>query len=158
MSSRQYRCLAPALTLCTMLAIGGTAHAARTITPDASPTAAETAAARRALPGDFKDAERIEHHPPTFTVGLADLNGDGKPDLIIHFDDPLECGMQDCSAYALLAVPGGYSTHPITLALFPPGATITVLDSVHHGMRDLRFDDSTYVFRWTGTAYRGAAG
>ena len=157
MSSRQYRCLAPALTLCTMLAMGGTACAAKTITPDAPPTAAEIAAARRALPGDFKDAERIEHHTPTFSVGLVDLNGDGKADLIIHFDDPLECGMQDCSAYALLAVPGGYCTHAITLALSPPSATMTVLDSIHHGMHDLRYDHSTYVFRWTGTAYQGLA-
>lgn len=155
MSSCQYGFFAAASTLCAMLSIGGTAYAARTITPDAPPTPAEMAAAHQALPGDFKDAERIEHHPPIFTVGRADLDGDGKLDLIIHFDDPLECGMQNCSAYALLAVPGGYGTHPITLALFPSHTTITVLDSTHHGMHDLRYDDSTHVFRWTGTAYRG---
>lgn len=153
----QYRCLVISLTLSTALVIAETVCAAETITPDAPPTAIERAAARRALPSDFRDAEQIEHHPPTFTVGHADLNGDGKPDLIIHFSDPLECGMQNCWAYALLAVPGGYSTHPITLALFPPHATMTILDSIHHGMHDLRYDDSTYVFRWTGTAYQGFA-
>lgn len=146
-----------AFSLCTALTSAGTVLAAETITPDAPPTAVETAAARRALPDDFRDAERIEHHPPAFTVGHADLNGDGNPDLIIHFDDPLECGMQYCSAYALLAVAGGYSTQPITLALFPPHATMTILDSIHHGMHDLRYDDSTYVFSWTGTAYQGSA-
>lgn len=150
----QHRFLALSLTLCTALATAGTAHAAMTITPDTPPTAAQTAAARRALPRDFSDAERIEHHPPAFTVGLVDLNGDGKPDLIIHFNDPLECGMENCSAYALLAVPGGYGTHAITLALFPPQTSMTVLDATRHGMHDLRFGNATYVFHWTGTAYR----
>lgn len=151
----QYQCLVPALTFCTMLAIAGTAHAAETITPDAPPTAAEIAAARRALPGDFRDAERMSHHPLTFTVGLADLNGDGRTDLIIHYTDQGWCGSSGCLAYALLAGPGGYSSHAIMLVYFV--GTMTVLDSMHHGMHDLRFDDSTHVFRWTGTAYRGSA-
>lgn len=152
---RHYRRLATSLALCIMLAVAGKAHAATTVTPDASPTAAQTAAARRALPNDFREAERISHHPLTFTVGLADLNGDGRPDLIIHYTDRGWCGSSGCLSYALLAGPGGYSTQAITLVYF--GQTMTVLDSIHHGMHDLRFDDSTYVFRWTGTAYQGSA-
>ena len=151
---RQYPCLAASLTLCAMFYVVGDARAATIVTPNGTPTAAQTAAVHRALPGDFKDAELMSHHPLQFTVGLADLNGDGKPDLIIQEISSGFCGMQNCPAYALLAVPGGYSTHAITLALFPPGATVTVLDSMHHGMHDLRFDNSKYVFRWTGAAYR----
>lgn len=152
---RLYRYLVPAFALCTLLGVGSTARAATTVTPDARPTAAETAAARRALPGDFRDAERMSHHPLTFTVGLADLNSDGRPDLIIHYTDQGWCGSHGCLAYALLAGPGGYSRHAIMLVYF--GRTMTVLNAVHHGMHDLRFDGSSYVFRWTGTAYRGAA-
>lgn len=142
------------LTFCSVLAITGTACAATTVTPDAPPTAAQTTAVRRALPEDFRDAERMSHHPLTFTVGFADLNGDGRPDLIIHYTDQGWCGSSGCLGYALLAAPGGYSTHAITLVLFV--RTMTVLDSIHHGMHDLRFDGSTYVFRWTGTAYQGS--
>lgn len=153
---RPHRFLATSLTLCTALAIAGTAHAAMTITPNAPPTAAEIAAVRRALPGDFRDAERMSHHPLTFTVGHVDLNGDGRPDLIVHYTDQGWCGSHGCIAYALLAHPGGYSTHAITLVYFV--GTMTVLNAIHHGMHDLRFDNSTYVFHWTGTAYRGPAG
>lgn len=151
---RQYPCLAASLALSTMLAVAGKAHAATTVTPDARPTAAETAAARRALPGDFTDAVRFQHHPLVFTVGRADLNGDGRPDLIIHytFANPFFCGAHGCPAYALLATPGGYGTQAVQLAYFPE-TSVTILDSSHHGMHDLRYDDSTYVFRWNGTAY-----
>ena len=152
---RPYRCLAPSVALCTMLAVAGKADAASTVTPDAPPTAAQIAAVRRALPDDFRDAERISHHSLTFTVGLADLNGDGRPDLIIHYTDQGWCGSSGCLSYALLAGPGGYARHAIMLVYF--GKTMTVLNSSHHGMHDLRFDDSTYVFRWNGTAYKGSA-
>lgn len=149
---RQYRYLVPAYAFCALLSAAGTARAATTITPNARPTAAETAAARRALPGDFRDAERISHHPLKFTVGHADLKGDGGSDLIIHETGQLFCGSSACAAYALLAGPGGYSTHAINLALFDQ--SMTILDAKHHGMHDLRFDDSTYVFHWSGTAYK----
>jgi len=122
-------------------------HTATTVTPDASPNAAQTAAVRRALPGDFKSDANL-----TFTVGFADLNGDSQPDLIIHYTDRGFCGSSGCLAYALLAVPGGYSQRAITLAYF--NQTMTVLDSVHQGMHDLRFDNATHVFRWNGSAYR----
>ncbi len=120
---------------------------ATTVTPDASPTATQTAAVRRALAADFKEDPKL-----TFTVGFADLNGDDQPDMIIHYTDRGFCGSSGCLAYALLAVPGGYSQHAITLVYF--GQTMTVLGSVHDGMHDLRFDDSTRVFRWNGSAYR----
>jgi hypothetical protein len=136
-----------------MLAVAGSASAATTLTPDAPPTAAQTAAARRALPNDFSETEQSEHRRLKFTVGLADLNGDGRPDLIIHYTDEDFCGSSGCSAYALLArTGGGYSAQPVTLAYF--GRTMTVLDSIHHGMHDLRYDGATHVFRWTGTAYQ----
>lgn len=152
----QYRCIATSLTLCAMLAVAGKARAVTTVTPDAPPTAAQTAAVRRALPGDFRLAEQMSHRPLQFTVGFADLNGDGRPDLIIHYTDQGWCGSSGCLAYALLAGPGGYSTHAIALVYFV--GTMTVLDSIHHGMHDLRYDDSTYVFHWTGTAYQGSGG
>ena len=125
----------------------GVGHAAATVTPDASPTAAQTAAVRRALSRDFKSDPKL-----TFTVGFADLNGDNEPDLIIHYTDQGFCGSSGCLAYALLAVPGGYSQSAIMLAYF--SQDMTVLDSVHHGLHDLRFDNATHVFRWNGTAYR----
>lgn len=151
---RPYQYLVPALTCCALLAIAGTVHAATTITADAQPTAAETAAVRRALAGDFSEEERTEHHPLTFTVGHVDLNGDGRPDLIVHYTSQDWCGttVPACWAYALLAVPGGYGTHAITLGPFDK--TMTVLDAKHHGLHDLRYDDSTDVYRWDGTFYR----
>ncbi|TAL80979.1 MAG: hypothetical protein EPN46_03035 [Candidimonas sp.] len=147
----QYRYLAASFALCTTLALSVTARAATTVTPDAPPTGAETAAARRALPSDFRDAKQMSHHPLKFTVGHVDLNGDGRPDLIIHYADQGWCGSHGCLAYALLAGPVGYSPNAIMLVYF--GQTMTVLDSSHHGMHDLRYDDATHVFRWTGTAY-----
>lgn len=155
--SRQHRHLVPALVSCTLLAVAGTARAATTISLDVPPTAAEMAAARRALPHrDFVDAEAY-HHPLTFTVGHADLNGDGRPDLIIHYTNAEgQCARDGCPTFALLDGPNGYSSHPISLALFF-GKTMTILDTVHHGMHDLRFGNSTSVFRWDGTYYDPAA-
>jgi hypothetical protein len=133
-------------------AASGAASAAVTVTPNAPPTAAERAAAQRALAADFHAVATAAHRRMTITVGHADLNGDGRADLIIVETDAYFCGSHGCSAYALLATPHGYSTHAIALAIF--AATITVLPGSHHFMHDLRFDDATHVFRWTGRAYR----
>lgn len=154
---RRGRSLRFALSLATIAALfaSGPAHAAVTAKTDAKPSSAELAAARRALAGDFGETVQAEHHQLKIRVGHADLNGDGRPDLIIVEDDPLFCGSHGCSAYALLRTRAGYSTQPIQLAIFDD--QVTVLDSSHKGMRNLRFDNSTVVFRWTGTAYKASA-
>lgn len=145
-------CIAASVGLGAVLAYPAVAHAAVTVSVNATPTPAELAAARRALPGDFKETAQYEHHQLKIKVGHADLKGDGRPALILMEADPSFCGSSGCASYALLATPDGYSLQPIELALF--GLTITVLDSTHLGMHDLRFDNGTHVFHWTGTAYQ----
>jgi hypothetical protein len=40
------------------------------------------------------------------------------------------------------------------LGILSQGGDFVVLDAVHHGMHDLRFDNGSHVFRWDGTQYR----
>lgn len=124
----------------------------KTSSVDAAPTGAETAAVRRVYAGAWTDDEKDEGHPLRFSVGHADINGDGRPDLLVRLNDAGWCGSHGCSTYALLATPAGYAVKGIDLAISI--ATVQVLPAVHKGMHDLRFDDSSYVFTWDGSAYR----
>ena len=114
------------------------------VAPDARPTPAQVEAARDALSPD----ERGE----PFSVGFADLNDDGRPDLIARFYSSLYCGSAGCVSFAILAQADGYARQAIALPNFMQ--KMTVLDSRHLGMRDLRFDDAHHVFEWDGKAYR----
>jgi hypothetical protein len=88
----------------------------------------------------------------TVVVPNADLNGDGKPDLIALYQGGMWCGSGGCSAVAVLAGTTGYAAKATGLPNF--NEQVSVLDAMHNGMHDLRFDQATYVFTWSGSAYR----
>lgn len=112
------------------------------VQPDSVPSEAQFAAATRALP----PGERGE----LFSSGEADLNGDYLPDLIGQFG--YLCAQGRCDGFVLLATESGFAPRTIPLPAFV--GKVTVLDTVHRGMRDLRFDDAGYIWRWDGRAYR----
>lgn len=116
----------------------------RVILPEARPTPAQAAAVRAAVAPDMRE--------DPFTVGFGDLNGDGRPDLVAHYQGTMWCGSGGCTSVAILAAVDGYSSKAINLPNFIE--KIAILPSTHNGMHDLRFDDATYVYKWTGTEYR----
>jgi hypothetical protein len=132
------------LTAISLVCVYAPAAHASIVIPNAKPTAAQTAAVERAL----APSDRGQH----FQVGTADLNNDGRPDLIAQFTSGEYCGSMGCSGFALLATARGYALHAISLPNFQE--KITILKHRSHGMHDLRFDDAHYVFRWNGKTYR----
>lgn len=122
------------------------------------PSAEETAAVRadlgRTFGREWTDFERTEGRRIRFSVGHADLNGDGRPDLLVRLDDIGfgYCGSAGCAGYAILATPQGYAPKAIELAVF--NEKIALLPSAHRGMHDLRLDDARKVFTWDGARYR----
>jgi hypothetical protein len=111
----------------------------------ADPTPTERAAIKRTL-----DKDSLDMLPAT--VGHADLNGDGRPDLIYRASGIGWCGSHGCSTAAILATPNGYAEKAIDLAV--SFGKVFVLSATHKGMHDLRFDGATYVFKWDGTDYQ----
>ena len=117
----------------------------QSVSLDASPTPTEAAALKQALGSDF-DAMA------PFNLAHADLNGDGRPDLIARSDSAGWCGSLGCATFALLATAQGFSAQAIRLSnAYGP---VEILPGVDHGMHELRFSDGDHVFRWSGKAYR----
>jgi hypothetical protein len=151
------------VVLAAGLAIGTSATAAPARYPlevavNDQPTAAETAVVRKILSRSFgkewPDFEKNAGRHVRFTVAHADINGDGRSDLLVSLDDPGfgYCGSGGCAGYAILATAQSYAPKAIELAYF--FAKTTVLPAVHHGMHDLRYDDARKVFQWNGKAYK----
>jgi len=126
-------------------AAGAAPHYPQQVQAAAEPTPAQTAAVERAFGKEFADIA-------PFVVGQADLNGDGRPDLVIMTHNRDFCGSAGCAGYAVLATAGGYAASGIRLAY--SSGSVTVLPSTHHGMHDLRFDDTTHTFTWNGRQYQ----
>jgi len=143
------------------LAIGTNAsaspHYPQTAALGGMPTAAEAATVRSVLSRSFgkewTDYEKTGHRI-RFTVGHADLNGDGRPDLLVSLTDSGfgYCGSGGCAGYAILATPQGYASGAVELAYFFQKAV--VLPASHKGMHDLRYDDAHKVFQWNGKEYQ----
>lgn len=144
------------------LVIGANASAAspqypQTATVEETPTASEATTVRTVLSRSFgkewTDYEKSGHRIH-FSVGHADINGDGRPDLFILLTDYGfgYCGSGGCAGYAILATPQGYEPKAIDLAYF--FEKVAVLRAAHYGMHDLRYDDATKIFSWDGEEYR----
>jgi len=147
--------LAAALTV-----VGTGAEAESHVSLNAKPTPAQTAAVQRAFGPDISDMT-------PFFVGQAYLSGDGhgdrRPDLMIWSQNSLNCGSGGCGVSALLATANGYGAKGIELGILSLGGGFVVLDAVHQGMHDLRFDhepskhgfdSNSHVFRWDGKQYQ----
>jgi hypothetical protein len=116
------------------------------------PTPAQRAAVTAALTEEAAGA-RSQGHELRFSVGEADLNGDGRPDLLVHLSESDWCGSAGCAAEAILATPVGYARRKTELGVnFVE--SMFVRPTMHGGMHDLRYDESSYVFRWNGQQYR----
>ncbi len=84
-------------------------------------------------------------------MAVADLNDDGRPDLLVQFSNISFCGRSGCSGVIVMATPNGYVRKPIGLPNF--GGEIDVLPTKHHGMHDLRFNGDSPVWQWNGKEY-----
>lgn len=113
------------------------------------PTGAQTAAIRRAAASDIKEFS----HPGQggYKVTLADLNDDGRPDLLVQYDDMAFCGSSGCSGVIVMATAHGYSSDAIGLPNFY--GEIDILPTRHGGMHDLRFNGDSPIWRWNGKEY-----
>ena len=120
------------------------------------PSAAEAALVRsvlsRSFGNEWTDYEK-KGKKVNFSVGHADINGDGRTDLLAYLSDYGfgYCGSAGCSGYAILATSKGYTDEPIYIANFY--GKLTVLPAIHKGMHDLRCDDSHHIFKWNGKEY-----
>jgi hypothetical protein len=111
-------------------------------------TAAQTAAIRRVAAADIK--EFVHPEQGGYAVALADLDDDGRPDLLVQYDDIAFCGSTGCSGLIVMAAPEGYAATSISLPNF---GTLAVLPSRHNGMHDLQFNGDSPIWRWNGRQY-----
>ncbi|MGH8190904.1 MAG: hypothetical protein ACREP2_05605 [Rhodanobacteraceae bacterium] len=116
---------------------------------DIKPDSAQLAAIQRVTAGDLKNP--LHPDEPLYSSGLADLNDDGRPDLLIQYTYASGfCGSLGCTTMIVLATPHGYADKAIELPLVH---VVGVLPTTHHGMHDLQFGRNSPVWRWTGTKY-----
>jgi hypothetical protein len=113
------------------------------------PSAAQTAAIRRAAGDDIADCKQQDKD--CYSVALADLNDDGRADLIVQYAYASGfCGSAGCSGVIVMATPHGYAGKGIGLPNF---TTLAVLHAAHHGMHDLQFGGNSPIWQWTGSDY-----
>jgi hypothetical protein len=143
---------AAAVTLAPSSAAATAAATAKKINFDKDaikPTPAQDAAIRHAAAADIKDFNHPEQGG--YSVALADLNDDGRADLLVHYDDMAFCGSSGCSGVIVMAIAHGYASKAIDLPNFY--GRIDVLADKHHGMHDLQYDGNSPIWRWNGKEY-----
>lgn len=113
------------------------------------PTPAQATAIRRAAAADIREFD----HPDQdgYDVVLADLNDDGRPDLLVQYADMAFCGSHGCSGVIVMATPQGYARTGVDLPNFYGG--VDILAGTHAGMHDLQFDGDSPVWNWNGRQY-----
>ena len=134
-----------------LAATPGAAAAGRELDFDKAPAAlapAQSAAIRRVAADDIKEFMHPERGG--YVVALADLDDDGRQDLVVHYDDGAFCGSTGCSGLVVMATGQGYARSGIGLPNF---GTLAVLPATHGGMHDLQFDGDSPVWRWNGRQY-----
>lgn len=150
MHTRLFPCLMLA-ALCW--ACDGHAASTRTINfskDGITPTAAQNGVIRHAAAADikeFKDPTKDAWH-----VVTADLNDDGRADLLVQYTDRDMCGSSGCSGVLVMATATGFATEGVSLPNFV--YRMDILGTKHHGMYDLHFDEANYLFKWDGKEYR----
>lgn len=149
-------CLFPCALIIATACVAFNAKAANSTridfgTQTIQPTPAQNTAIRRAAAGDIKEFDHPQQDD--WRVTQADLNGDGRPDLLVQYTrDSSFCGSMGCSGVIVMATKTGYATTSISLPNFI--SQMDILTTRHHGMHDLHFDDAHYVFKWNGRAYQ----
>src|SRR3546814_1212121 len=89
-------------------------------------------------------------------LAQADLDDDGRPDLLVQYADSNFCGSLGCVGAIVMATADGYANKAIG-GLPHFAGDIDVLAGKHHGMHDLHMHDgkdSDYTLRWDGKAYQ----
>ncbi len=151
------------LSIATAFVLAATAapypvHAAGTVKIDfdkdaIKPIPVQDAAIRRAAADDIKEFN--DSGKNAWAVAQADLNDDGRPDLLVAYADGAFCGSLGCSGAIVMATANGYAGNKIDLPNFV--GRIDVLASKHRGMHDLRLPDakdSYFLLKWDGKQYR----
>lgn len=123
-----------------------------TVSLEGQATPQQRAAVERVMGKELREMQASNGSPVGLSVANVDLNGDGRPDLLVSLEHTAYCGSAGCSGIGILATPTGYATKSFSLPNF--NGTVHVLKAVHDGMHDLRFDKSRYIFTWKGGQYR----
>lgn len=114
------------------------------------PTSAQDAAIRRAT-GDTRPMPGHEGEP-LYALALADVNGDGRDDLILQYTYASgSCGSAGCAGGIVMATANGFAGDAITLPNFYD--EIDILHGKHHGMHDLRYGGDSPPWYWNGKEY-----
>ena len=146
---RSVRLHAPLPASTSNAAVTSTAAPAK-VEDDIKPNPTQIAAIRRAAKG-VADCKRLDQD--CFSLSLADVNDDGRPDLLVVYSHATElgvCGTTGCGGVIILATAHGYADNAIELPRFNG---MSVLAGTHHGMHDLQFDGDSPIWQWNGKDY-----
>lgn len=140
---------APGLALAAGLAMASAAQAeTQALIGPKKPPAALAATIQRAFGARYSSLL-------PYNSGRADLNGDGRPDIIVWPQNPSYCGVKGCMMFVVPTTASGYgAAREMTIS---QDATVTLLDSKYGGMRDIslsgRLAGSRVTYRWNGRNY-----
>src|SRR3546814_15468065 len=112
MNNRHTASTSAAVLLC-MLSVAGpaAADAAATVKFDLKPTAVQDNPIRLAAAADIADF--IHPTGDDYVVGQADLNADGRPALIVRYDDIGLCGSSGCSGVLVITTADDYVSNTV---------------------------------------------